>query len=611
MKYKYNKRVIAPLAMVLSVAMFTGCTGETNEVVELIEETVVVDTVSLEKGDFIINGEFIGSISPYEASYVMPLVSGEVTEIPVELGQEIKEGDILCKFDSEGAQLQLESAMASYNTIQANVNQATGGSTVLQDIQSDSGIQQIENQVDNAEIALANAKSQVADMNESLDDLEDAIDESSDGADAVSSRYKSVAGIRVQIDALEMKSLDKSDYTDLSDAEIVQEWGTAKTDKELAEKTYTKAEDIIAAMEELDMETLVTTDTSSPEQIALCELAADEPAITDDHITVDGLKILKKNEKDAQDAFKIQDPIKRKVDVCNAARASGISWENATDTGLSMLESSASQAKSATQGAKSQKESLEQGKSSGESGIKQAQIALDSANESLSSNKQAASITQEQVRGETQAILNTQLDAANVGIKSAQMQLDMYTLKSPISGVVESIGVTEKAMAASGNIAFVISNKDSMTVTFYVSEPVRNSLVLGQPITVDRSGVNYSGTIMEIGAMVDPQKGLFQIKGNIDASGADLLTGSNVIIYTDTYKEEDSYIIPYDAVYYDGGESYVYTAKEGIVVKKQVETGLFDDNTISIVSGLSNDDIIITSWSPNLRDGIAVEIKED
>jgi len=274
-----------------------------------------------------------------------------------------------------------------------------------------------------------------------------------------------------------------------------------------------------------------------------------------------------------------------------------------------LLESSVSQANSANQGAKTQKDSVEKGISSGQTGIKQAQIALDSANESLTSNKEVATITEEQVRGETQAILNTQLDAANVGIKSAQMQLDMYTLTSPISGVVESIGVTEKAMAASGNIAFVISNKDSMTVTFYVSEPVRNSLVLGQPISVDRSGVTYSGTIMEIGSMVDPQKGLFQIKGNVNASGTDLLTGSNVIIYTDTYKEEDSFIIPYDAVYYEGGDSYVYTEVEGIVVKKNVETGLFDDDTISIVSGLSNDDIIITSWSPNLRDGIAVEVK--
>lgn len=57
------------------------------------------------------------------------------------------------------------------------------------------------------------------------------------------------------------------------------------------------------------------------------------------------------------------------------------------------------------------------------------------------------------------------------------MQLENYTLTSPISGVIEQKNVDEFGMVSAGNPVYVISNKDSLTVTFYVSEAVKTSLL--------------------------------------------------------------------------------------------------------------------------------------
>lgn len=38
-------------------------------------------------------------------------------------------------------------------------------------------------------------------------------------------------------------------------------------------------------------------------------------------------------------------------------------------------------------------------------------------------------------------------------------------MTAPISGVIEAINVEKEGMAAAGNVAYIISNKDSMTVT--------------------------------------------------------------------------------------------------------------------------------------------------
>ena len=71
------------------------------------------------------------------------------------------------------------------------------------------------------------------------------------------------------------------------------------------------------------------------------------------------------------------------------------------------------------------------------------------------------------------------------------MQLENYTLTSPISGVIEQKNVDEFGMVSAGNPVYVISNKDSLTVTFYVSEAVKNQLVTGEKITLERSGETF------------------------------------------------------------------------------------------------------------------------
>ena len=67
--------------------------------------------------------------------------------------------------------------------------------------------------------------------------------------------------------------------------------------------------------------------------------------------------------------------------------------------------------------------------------------------------------------------------------------------------------------------------------------------------------------------------------------------------------------MPYDAVYYDDSQPYVYVAENGIAKRKDVETGIFDMDTITVLSGLSTEDTLITSWSANLREGAEVSVQ--
>ena len=204
----------------------------------------------------------------------------------------------------------------------------------------------------------------------------------------------------------------------------------------------------------------------------------------------------------------------------------------------------------------------------------------------------------------TEEALKTGISQAALGVESAKMMLDYCTITAPVSGVIESKNVDVNGMAAQGNPAYTIVNNNTMTVTFQVSEAVKNTLSIGQEVMLERNNDTYTALITEIGASVNPQSGLFQIKACVAANGTQLPSGVSVKVSADTYRAENTMIIPYEAVYYDSNGAYVYTSVDNRAVKTPITTGIFDDDNIVVTGGLNLGDIVVTSWSPQLTGGV-------
>ena len=197
------------------------------------------------------------------------------------------------------------------------------------------------------------------------------------------------------------------------------------------------------------------------------------------------------------------------------------------------------------------------------------------------------------------------IQSAQVGVESAQYQLSLYNLTAPIAGVVEAVNVTENNFAASGTAAFVISNGSNKTVTFYVTDSVRQTLTPGQAVTVSYNSQTYEGAITEIGGVVDAQVGQFQVKAVIDGA-QDLPDGLSVELTTTAHQVAGAVLVPSDAMFFENGVSYVYVVQDGKAVRTNVDIGLYTTDTIAITSGLNLGDEVITTWSASLRDGVDV-----
>ena len=482
---KAKKLMAMGLAVTLCVSA-TAC-GKNKETTQVSKVSVEVENPQM--GELTSDTTYIGTVEPQQQVYVMPKLSGTVTQVNYKVGDTVKEGDVLFKIDDEAYQVQMDSAQAAYNTAQAGATAATSGARDLQNYQTEEQIRQLQKNLN--------------DTYESKDDMEDDLDDTRDAIKSMSAA----------------KQAAQSDVDTLTKEIGVKE-------KEIADK---KADDPNADVSDV--------------------------------------------EKDLKGLYSDRALAQQRLETAN--------------TTLSSLNSAKSQLKS---------------------GIDQIETSQDTLTDSLNTAKQAYSITQNEVYPQADATYTAQLNQAAVGIESAQMQLDYCTVTAPISGVIEAINVEKEGMAAAGNVAYIISNKDSMTVTFDVAEAAKNTLNIGDHVTVERNGQTFDGSITEIGTMAGQQTKLFRVKATVTGAGDALPNGVSVKVSATTEKEDNKMLIPFDSLYFSGGDAYVYCVEDNKLVRTSVTVGLMDDEHAVIEDGLTTDSLVVDNWSVKLRNGAEVEI---
>ena len=96
-------------------------------------------------------------------------------------------------------------------------------------------------------------------------------------------------------------------------------------------------------------------------------------------------------------------------------------------------------------------------------------------------------------------------------------------------------------------------------------------------------------------------------RSSVPGSRNQLMTGTSASVVANTYSSQPgALLVPYDAVYYDDNQAYVFCAVDGVAERRDVTVGLYSDDTAAITSGLFALDQVIVSWSPRLREGAAV-----
>lgn len=545
-----KKKSVLALGLVLTMSVsMVGCGSSKKTETEKVN----VEVQTPQSGEVTLDTDYIGTVSPEQQVYVVPLVSGTVTQVNYAVGDTVKEGDVLFRIDDEAAQLQMDNARAAYSQAQAGVNAATGGARHLQNYQTEQGIDSMEDSLDQVRDSIKDMESQI----DTLGTQETQLSQAVTAAQAnVAAKNQALAQEQLKLESLQKAA----EAGNASSVGSTTEAGTGSTGT--AESGGTAAGETGAA----------SGTAGSGTASGTAEAAGTTGSTGSTGATASDLAIQEQKTKVATAQLE-----------------------------LTQAQEALSQAQSGLAAAKS-------GKSQLESALDTTKTQKDTLKDNLNTTKETYEITKNEVYPQTDATYAAQLAQANVGLESAQYQMDMYTIKAPISGQIESISVEKDTMASAGNPAYVISNKDSMTVTFNVAEKAKNELKVGDAVEVERGGETFAGTITEVGTMAGPQTRLFQVKAAVIGAGDKLPSGVSVKVHATTQREQSGLVIPYDAVYFSAGDAYVYCVENGKLVKTPITVGLMNDNEVSVEDGLNAESQVVTTWSSKLRDGAEVLI---
>lgn len=207
--------------------------------------------------------------------------------------------------------------------------------------------------------------------------------------------------------------------------------------------------------------------------------------------------------------------------------------------------------------------------------------------------------------------VQSQIDLAKISYDNAVKTLNEAKVYAPVSGVIAAKNLSASDMASPGVPAYVIDPEDAAPmISFNLSEDGANALSVDSPVTVVYNGQAFSARITELANTANPQTGLYAAKAQTDAPLGTSRSGGVVKVKASTAKAENALLLSLDLVEYDGNQPYVYVYRDGTAVRVDLTTGISSADEVVILSGLSESDQIITTWHPDLADGVAVALAQ-
>ena len=184
------------------------------------------------------------------------------------------------------------------------------------------------------------------------------------------------------------------------------------------------------------------------------------------------------------------------------------------------------------------------------------------------------------------------------------IRLKSGNIIAPFSGVLGYTGLTEDILVS--NNIFIITLDDNSTIysDIKIPENYSASIKKGLPVEVKISSYKnkvFDGEIDFVSSRInaDTRSLLSRIKINND--NLELISGSLLEVVV-KFNLRNSLSVPDTSVMIEGDKSYVYKINsENIANKTEVKIGLRSDKNIEIISGLTEEDIIVAEGLKKVR----------
>jgi RND family efflux transporter MFP subunit len=230
----------------------------------------------------------------------------------------------------------------------------------------------------------------------------------------------------------------------------------------------------------------------------------------------------------------------------------------------------------------------------------------------LANDKQALVNADRTIEENQETLLKLQTGADPLDIKSseltiklrqdaltdARISLSKYTIRAPFDGTLATLLVEKGASVSSGSsLGSLIAKQQIAQIS--LNEVDVAKIKLGQKAILNFDAIDalsLTGTVAQIDTLGTTSQGVvsYTVKIAFDTQDNRIKPGMSVSASIITEVKQDILLVPNSAVKTQNGNAYVEILENGTSAKINIQTGLANDTSTEIISGLTEGQEIIT-----------------
>ncbi len=528
-------------------------------------QNVEIDTTPVTRGAITSTVSGSGTITADQSLDIAFQTGGVVTEVLVEVGDSVVAGQPLAILDARELELQVTQAEADLATAQAQLAQAREGNATDAEIAAaEASLANAEAQLDRTitnnvtEADIASAQAALRSAQAQLNDLLDG----ADPEDLVTSQAR-VEQAQADLEAQRTKlSIAKTN----AESQLNQAANALRDAQDEYSRIYwdnreieDSARDLTQA--EIDQEAAALRTVQDGEESLLQAQTAYNQAVEDERTG------LAKAEAELRDAEAQLAATERGATEAEIIQAQATVDQRQADLDKLLAGGTAADIAAAAATVDQQQASLEQ--------------LTASATETDLSIREASVAQAEQ------------------SLAQAELQLSYATLIAPFDGVVSAVDIVPGSVVASGAAVASLVDHDPLHVELLLSENDVATVALDQPVVIEIDAINdwqAEGVVSYIAPVAEDSSGVVTYDVYVSFPGTDnsARIGMTANIDIETAHKDDALLVPSTALLPQGSDQIVQVHEGDQVREVVVETGLSDGQFTEIISGLDEDDVVVT-----------------
>jgi HlyD family secretion protein len=247
---------------------------------------------------------------------------------------------------------------------------------------------------------------------------------------------------------------------------------------------------------------------------------------------------------------------------------------------------------------------------------------LDTAKATLVQSQAAYDIAKQHLQsfesvGNKAALAGAQgnLESAKGKLLGAEAELSYTEIHSPIAGVVTDRPLFAGETAAAGTPLITVMDTSALIAKLHIAQVQAQQLVVGAPATLTVPGMPepVPAKVSLVSPALDPGSTTVEVWLRVENANGVLKAGTPVHATIRARKIEDALTVPVNAIQTDtdGSKFVMIIAPDSTAHKKPVAVGIQDAESMQILSGLTQSDMVISTGAYGLDGNTRMQIGFD